>query len=87
VANALSDDTRRVREEFDGLSTPTQVFVAVLVALGILLGLVLGGFVGYGVAVEEVEGRDCIEHDDRLFCAENGAEEEAADEAEEDEGD
>lgn len=68
--SGISDDTRKVREEFDGLSTPTQVFVATLVVLGILLGLVLGGAVGYGVAVEEVDGRDCIEHDDTLYCAE-----------------
>jgi hypothetical protein len=72
VPNVILEDTNRVREEFDGLSTPTQVFVAVLVALGILLGVVLGGMIGYGISVEEVEGRDCIEHDDRLFCAEDG---------------
>jgi hypothetical protein len=73
VANPITEDTRRVREEFDGLSKPTQVFVAVLVALGIVLGLLLGGMIGYGISVEEVEGRDCIEHEDRLFCAEEEA--------------
>ena len=73
MANPIAEDTNRVREEFDGLSKPTQVFVAALVALGILLGVVLGGMLGYGIAVEEVEGRDCIEHDDRLFCAEEDA--------------
>jgi hypothetical protein len=73
VASQISEDTRRVREEFDGLSKPTQVFVAVLVALGILLGVVLGGMIGYGVAVEEVDGRDCIEHDGELYCADEGA--------------
>jgi hypothetical protein len=73
MANPVIEDTNRVREEFDGLSRPTQIFVATLVAIGIVVGLLLGGAIGYGIAVEEVEGRDCIEHDDRLFCAENGA--------------
>jgi hypothetical protein len=27
---SLAEDTRQVREEFDGLSKPTQVFVATL---------------------------------------------------------
>jgi hypothetical protein len=66
---AIREDTERVKREFDGLSKPTQVFVAVLVALGVILGLLLGGAIGYGVAVEEVDGRDCIEHDDTLYCA------------------
>ena len=70
MANPITQDTERVRAEFDGLSKPTQVFVATLVVLGIILGLLLGGMVGYGIAVEEVDGRECIEHDDRLFCAE-----------------
>jgi hypothetical protein len=67
--SAIADDTRQVRKEFDGLSTPTQVFIAVLVVLGILLGFLLGGLVGYGIAVEEVEGRQCIEYEDTLYCA------------------
>lgn len=71
--SALSEDTRRVREEMDGLSKPTQIFVATLVGLGIVLGVLLGGFVGYGIAVEEVDGRDCIEHDGTLYCADDGA--------------
>lgn len=70
--SAISEDTRRVREEFDGLSKPTQVFVATLVGLGILLGLVLGGAIGYGISVEEVDGRECIEHEDTLYCADEG---------------
>jgi hypothetical protein len=72
VANVIAEDTRRVREEFDGLSRPTQVFIAILVALGIILGMLLGGMIGYGISVDEIEGRDCIEHDGRLFCAEEG---------------
>ncbi|HUH06351.1 MAG TPA: hypothetical protein VML96_00955 [Egibacteraceae bacterium] len=67
--SGITEDTRRVREEFDGLSKPTQIFVAVLVALGIIVGLLLGAAIGYGVAVEEVEGRQCIEYEDTLYCA------------------
>lgn len=66
----LQDDTNRVRKEFDALSPPTQIFIAVLVALGVLIGLVLGGALGYGVSVEEADGRDCIEYEDTLYCAE-----------------
>lgn len=67
---SLKDDTNQVRKEFDGLGRSTQVFIASLVGLGMLLGLVLGGLLGYGLSVEEVEGRDCIEHQDTLYCAE-----------------
>lgn len=73
MPNAITEDTRRVREEFDALSKPTQVFVATLVGLGILLGLVLGGAIAYGVAVEEVDGRDCIELEDTLYCADEAS--------------
>ncbi|HSK91552.1 MAG TPA: hypothetical protein VK875_09580 [Euzebyales bacterium] len=69
----LRDDTTHVRAEFDGLSRSTQIFIASLVGLGILLGLLLGALMGYGVAVEEVEGRDCIEHEDTLYCADEPA--------------
>lgn len=65
----IKNDTNQVREEFDGLSTPTQVFIATLVGIGLLIGLVLGGAIGYGIAVEEVDGRDCIEYEDTLYCA------------------
>jgi hypothetical protein len=65
----IKDDTRRVKDEFDGLSTPTQVFVAVLCALSLILGLVLGGVIGWNISVDEVDGRDCIEHEDTLYCA------------------
>ncbi|MGY6502423.1 MAG: hypothetical protein ACXIVQ_16175 [Acidimicrobiales bacterium] len=65
----IKNDTNQVREEFDGLSTPTHVFIACMVGLGILLGLVIGGLVGYGIAVDEVDGRDCIEYEDTLYCA------------------
>jgi hypothetical protein len=69
----IKDDTRVVKEEFDGLSTPTQVFVAVLCGLSLIVGLLLGGVIGYNISVDEVDGRDCIEHEDTLYCADEGA--------------
>jgi hypothetical protein len=72
MAVDIKGDTDRVREEFDNLSNPTQIFIWTLVGLGVVIGLLLGGAVAYGVAVEEVDGRDCIEHDDTLYCAEDG---------------
>ena len=68
MAVDIKGDTDRVREEFDGLSNPTQIFIWTLVGLGVVIGLLLGGAVGYGVAVEDVDGRECIEHDDQLYC-------------------
>ncbi len=65
----IKNDTNQVREEFDGLSTPTQVFIATLVGIGLIIGLLLGGAIGYGIAVDEVDGRDCIEYEDTLYCA------------------
>jgi len=73
MAVDIKEDTNRVREEFDNLSNATQIFIWTLVGLGVVIGLLLGGAVAYGVAVEEVDGRDCIEHDDQLYCAEDGA--------------
>jgi hypothetical protein len=67
---SIKDDTRQVREEFDGLSTSTQIFIGSLVALGVLIGLLLGGLIGYGISVEEIDGRDCIEFEDTTYCAE-----------------
>jgi hypothetical protein len=69
----IQEDSRVVREEFDAISKPTQIFIAVLVALGVVVGLLLGGVIGYGVAVEEVDGRECIEHRDTLYCADETA--------------
>jgi hypothetical protein len=83
MAVDIKGDTDRVREEFDNLSNGTQIFIWTLVGLGVIIGLLLGGAVAYGVAVDEVDGRDCIEHDDTLYCAEDGAAggEDAADDA------
>ena len=72
MALDFKGDTDRVREEFDGLSKPTQVFVAVLVALGIILGFLLGGALGYGTAVEELD-ESCIEYEDDRYCLDDGA--------------
>jgi hypothetical protein len=73
MAVDIKGDTDRVREEFDNLSNPTQVFIWTLVGLGVVIGLLLGGAVAWGVAVDEVDGRDCIEHEDTLYCADDGA--------------
>ncbi|MFA9446639.1 hypothetical protein [Egicoccus sp. AB-alg6-2] len=75
MAVDIKNDTNRVREEFDGLSNATQVFIWTLVGLGVIIGLLLGGAVAYGLTIEEVDGRDCIEHDDQLYCADEGAQE------------
>jgi hypothetical protein len=69
----IKDDTRTVKREFEDLSTPTQVFIAALVGIGVVIGVLVGGAVGYGIAVDEVDGRDCIEHDGTLYCADGPA--------------
>jgi hypothetical protein len=65
----FSEDTTAVKTEFDALSNSTQIFIWSMVGLGIVIGVLIGGFAGYGIAVDEVDGRDCIEHDDILYCA------------------
>ena len=71
MAIDIKSDTTQVKEEFEGLSNSTQVFVWCLVGLGVVIGLLLGGAVAYGVAVEEIDGRDCIEYEDELYCADD----------------
>jgi hypothetical protein len=79
MALDIKGDTNRVREEYEGLSNPTHVFIWTLVGLGVIIGLLLGGAIAYGVAVEEVEGRDCIEHEGEQYCLdENGTGEDDA---------
>jgi hypothetical protein len=70
---SFKDDTDLVKREYEGLSNSTQIFIWSLVALGVLLGLLLGGAIAYGVAVEEQDGRDCIEYEGELYCADGGA--------------
>ena len=64
----LKEDTTQVKEEFEGLSNSTQIFVWSMVGLGVIIGLLLGGAIGYGVAVDEVDGRECIEFEGELYC-------------------
>lgn len=73
----FSEDTRNVKEEFEAISNSTQVFIWALVGLGVVIGVLIGGIVAYGVTVEEVDGRDCIEHEDTLYCADEGGDGEA----------
>lgn len=67
----LQDDTRKVKEEFEAISTPTQVFIWSLVGLGVIIGVLIGAFAAVGIVVDDVEGRQCIEYDDQLYCAED----------------
>lgn len=58
-----------------------------MVAIGVLLGLILGAAIGYGVTVEEHEGRDCIQYEDTWYCAgEEAAQAEAEEEADDEDG-
>lgn len=70
---SIQDDTRLVKQEYEGLSNSTQVFIWSMVAIGVLIGLLLGGAIAYGVAVEEIDGRECIEYEDELYCADDAA--------------
>jgi hypothetical protein len=65
----IKTDSRQVKDEFEGLSNSTQIFIWAMVAIGVLIGLLLGGALAYGVVVEEHEGRDCIEYQDEWYCA------------------
>jgi hypothetical protein len=68
----FKQDTADVKREYEALSNSTQIFIWSMVAIGVLIGLLLGGAIGYGVSVDEVDGRDCIEHDGQLYCADDG---------------
>ena len=67
--DGFKEDTEQVKDEFEGLSNSTQIFIWSMVGLGIVIGVLIGGFVGYGIAVDEVDGRQCIEYEDTLYCA------------------
>lgn len=77
---SFKDDTELVKREYEGLSNSTQILIWSMVAIGVLIGLVLGGAIAYGVAVEEHEGRDCIEHEGEWYCAGDEAEQAEAEE-------
>jgi hypothetical protein len=78
---SFKDDTEQVKREYEGLSNSTQILIWSMVAIGVLIGLVLGGAIAYGVAVEEHEGRDCIEYEDEWYClGEESAQAETEDE-------
>ena len=66
----FSEDTATVKREYEGLSNSTQIFIWSMISVGVLIGLLLGGLIAYGVAVEEIDGRECIEYEDELYCAE-----------------
>jgi hypothetical protein len=81
---SFKDDTEQVKREYEGLSNSTQIMIWSMVAIGVLIGLLLGGAIAYGVAVEEHEGRDCIEYEDEWYCiGEESAQAETEDEADE----
>jgi hypothetical protein len=69
----FTEDTNTVKEEFEALSTSTQIFIWSMIGLGVVIGVLIGGLVAYGVAVEEVDGQDCIELDDVLYCEQEAA--------------
>ncbi len=70
---SIQDDTRVVREEFDAISTPTQVFIAVLVALGIVIGVLLGLWLAVAPQ-DEADPPQTIEWDDNVYSLDAGAE-------------
>jgi hypothetical protein len=83
---SFKDDTDLVKREYEGLSNSTQIFIWAMVAMGVIIGLLLGGAVAYGVAVEEHEGRDCIEYEDEWYCLGEESQQAEAEEDAEDEG-
>ncbi len=70
---SIKDDTNNVKEEFEGLSNSTQVFVWSLVGIGVIIGVLIGAIAAVGIVVDEVDGVDCIEYEDELYCAETAA--------------
>jgi hypothetical protein len=79
---SFKEDTDLVKREYEGLSNSTQILIWSMVAIGVLIGLLLGGAIAYGVAVEEHEGRDCIEHEGEWYCAGGEQAQQAEEEAE-----
>jgi hypothetical protein len=69
----FKEDTEQVKREYEGLSNSTQILIWSMIAIGVLIGLVLGAGIGYGVAVEEHEDRQCIQYEDTWYCADDEA--------------
>jgi hypothetical protein len=42
----FKEDSKQVKEEFEAISTPTQIFIWSLVALGLVIGFLIGDMVG-----------------------------------------
>jgi hypothetical protein len=83
----FKEDTDQVKREYEGLSNSTQILIWSMVAVGVVIGLLLGGAVGYGVAVEEHENRQCIQYEDTWYCADDeAAQAEAEEEADDEDG-
>ncbi len=83
---SFQEDTRSTKEEFEGLSNSTQILIWSMVAIGVLIGVLLGGAIAYGVAVEEVDGRNCIQYEDEFYCAGEEAAQVEAEDPESEEG-
>lgn len=83
---SFQEDTRSTKQEFEDLSNSTQILIWSMVAIGVLIGLLLGGAIAFGVAVEEVEGRDCIQYEGDFYCAGGEADQVEAEDPESEEG-
>lgn len=70
---SFKEDTANVKREFEALSNSTQIFVWSLVGLGVLIGVLIGAIAAVGIVVDEIEGRDCIEYEDQLYCADEAS--------------
>jgi hypothetical protein len=69
---SLQEDTRTVKEEFDAISTPTQIFIATLVGLGVIVGVLLGLWLAVE-PLDENEPPQAIEWDDNTYRLDDGA--------------
>jgi hypothetical protein len=77
---SFTDDTNQVKREFEAISTPTQIFIAALVALGIMIGVLLGLW----LAVDPQDDADppqTIEWNDSLYQLQGAGPEGEADDS------
>jgi hypothetical protein len=68
---SLQEDTKTVQREFDAISTPTQVFIATLVALGIVIGVLLGLWMAVDPQ-DDADPHQIIEWDDNIYRLDDG---------------